>query len=182
MLAFRSVGIINTGSRDVFYGVGGLNTLRGYDFRDFYGSNVAGANLELRFPFVDELRFPFGPIRNIRGVVFLDAGTAWLTGDQFYDPDLQFVRAQPNLNGTFTNIPFKWWDGSRDQLQDLRATYGVGFQMYLIGGLQFNWCWAKRLPYTRYVNGSPIPGVIEFVPVDADTSNVVSEFFIAYDW
>ncbi len=182
VLAFRAVGIVNEGSRDVFYGVGGLNTLRGYDFRDFYGSNVAGANLELRFPFVDELRFPFWPVRNIRGVVFLDVGTAWLPGDQFYDPDLQFVRAQPNPDQTFTNIPFKWWDDTRDQLQDLRATYGVGFQMYLLGGWQFNWCWAKRLPYTRYVNGSLIPGVVELVPVDADVSSVVSEFFIAYDW
>ncbi len=181
LLAFRTVGIINTGGRDIFYGVGGLNTLRGYDFRDFYGSNVAGANLELRFPFVDELRFPFGPIQNIRGVVFLDVGTAWLPNDEFYDPDLQFVRAQPNPNGTFTNIPFSWWDDSRNQLQDLRATWGMGFQMYLLG-LQFNFTWAKRLPYTRYVNGSTIPGVVELVPVDADVSNAVSEFFIAYDW
>ncbi len=182
LLAFRTVGIINTGTRDVFYGVGGLNTLRGYDFRAFYGSNVVGANLELRFPFVDEMRFPFGPIRNIRGFAFLDVGTAWLPGDRFFDPDLQFVRQQPNLNGSFTTIPFKWWDDSRDQLQDLRATYGVGFQMYLLGGFQFNWCWARRLPYTRYVNGSLIPGVVDLVPVDADTSNLVSEFFIAYDW
>ncbi len=186
VLAFRTEGIINVGRRNVLYGVGGLNTLRGYNFRDFYGSNVAGANLELRFPFIDELRFPFGPIRNIRGVVFLDAGTAWLPDDQFYDPDLQSVRAQripgPNQTTTFANIPFSWWDGKRNQLQDLRASYGMGFQMYLIGGLQFNWCWAKRLPYTRYVNGSVTPGVVDLIPVDADVSNVYSQFFIGYDW
>jgi len=183
VLAFRTVGIVNKGGRDIFYGVGGLNTLRGYDFRDFYGSNVAGANLELRFPLIDELRFPFWMIRNIRGVVFLDAGTAWLPGDQFFDPDLQFVRAQPNGNGTFTNIPFSWWDDAHNQLQDLRATWGVGIQMYLIGGLQFNWCWAKRLPYTRYVPiDIPVSPFFELVPVDADVSGVYSSFFIAYDW
>jgi len=181
VLAFRAVGIVNKGGRDIFYGVGGLNTLRGYNFRDFYGSNVAGANLELRFPFVDELRFPFGPIRNIRGVVFLDAGTAWLPNDEFYDPDLQFVRAQPNQNGTFTNIPFSWWDDTNNRMQDLRATYGVGFQMYLIGGLQFNWCWAKRLPYTRYVDDDPT-SAIHLVPVESSIDGVRSEFFIAYDW
>jgi hypothetical protein len=183
VLAFRTVGIINNGSRDVFYGVGGLNTLRGYDFRAFYGSNVAGANLELRFPFVDELRFPFGPIRNIRGVVFLDAGTAWLPNDQFFDPDLQFVRAQPNpASGTYTNIPFSWWNHAYGEMQDLRATWGAGFQMYLIGGLQFNWCWAKRLPYVHYVDDPTTPLVFDLVPVKADVSQVYSEFFIAYDW
>ena len=182
VLAFRAVGIVNKGSREIFYGVGGLNTLRGYSFRDFYGSNVAGADLELRFPFVDELRFPFGPIRNIRGVVFLDAGTAWLPDDQFFDPDLQFVRAQPNPTGPPTNIPFSWWDDANDRMQDLRASWGVGFQMILIGGLQFNWDWSKRLPYTRYVNVSPIPGVIDLQPVSADVSTVYSEFYIAFDW
>lgn len=184
VLAFRAVGIVNKGGREIYYGVGGLNTLRGYDFRAFYGSNVAGANLELRFPFVDELRFPFGPIRNIRGFTFLDVGTAWLSGDQFYDPDLQFVRAQPiaTPNGTtYVNIPFSWWDDANNQLQDLRATYGVGFQMFLIGGLQFNWSWAKRLPYTRYVDDPLTPG-INLIPVNAAVEGMQSEFFIAYDW
>jgi Tol biopolymer transport system component len=186
VLAFRAVGIINKGGREIFYGVGGLNTLRGYSFRDFYGSNVAGANLELRFPFVDELRFPIGAIRNIRGVIFLDAGTAWLSNDQFYDPDLHFVRAQPvpgpNGSTSFVNIPFSWWDSTNNRMQDLRASWGVGFQMFFIGGLQFNWAWAKRLPYTRYVDVSPIPGVVNLQPVEADVSQVYSEFFIAYDW
>lgn len=187
VLAFRAVGIINTGGRQIFYGIGGINTLRGYDFRDFYGSNVAGANLELRFPFVDELRFPIGAIRNIRGVVFLDAGTAWLPGNEFYDPDLNFVRAQPIYDPTgtivsFVNIPFSWWDNANNRMQDLRASWGVGFQMFFLGGLQFNWVWAKRLPYTRYVNVSPIPGVVNLQPVEADTSTVYSQFFIAFDW
>jgi WD40 repeat protein len=182
VLAFQAAGIVNKGGRDIFYGVGGLNTLRGYNFRDFYGSNVAGASLELRFPFVDELRFPFGPLRNIRGVVFLDAGTAWLPGDEFFDPDLQFVRAQPNPDGTFTNIPFSWWDDTNNRMQDLRATYGVGFQLFFIGGLQFNWDWSKRLPYTRYVDNPLTPGVVDLVPVESSIDGWRSEFFIAYDW
>ena len=95
---------------------------------------------------------------------------------------MQFVRAQPNQNGTFTNIPFSWWDDTNNRMQDLRATYGVGFQMYLIGGLQFNWCWAKRLPYTHYVDDPLTRDVFDLVPVEADVSKVYSEFFIAYDW
>jgi len=185
VLAFRAFGIVNNGGREQFYGVGGLNTLRGYDFRAFYGSNVAGANLEIRFPFVDELRFPIGPIRNIRGFLFLDAGTAWLAGDTFYDPDLRFVRAQPVRTGlnsvTLTNIPFSWWDRQNDRMQDLRASWGAGFQFFFLGGLQFNWAWAKRLPYTRYVDDLSDP-LGHFVPVKADVSSVRSEFYITWDW
>ena len=32
---------------------------------------------ELRFPLVDRMQFPFGSIRNLRGVLFLDVGTAY---------------------------------------------------------------------------------------------------------
>ncbi len=164
LLAFRALGIKNTGERQIFYGLGGLNDLRGYDFRSLYGSNLVLSNLELRFPFVDEMRFPFGPIRDIRGFLFIDAGTAWLPNNQFYDPDLQIVRPV---------VPFTWWDHSRNQPEDLRASWGTGFQFLFIGGLQFNWVWAKRFPYTQIVAG---------VPVDADVSGFRSQFYITYDW
>jgi hypothetical protein len=139
-------------------------------------------NLELRFPFVDELRFPIGPIRNIRGFVFFDAGTAWLPDNQFYDPDLFGVRVQPNFNGTFTTIPFHWWDRKNDRMQDLRASWGSGFQFLFVGGLQLNWSWSKRLPYTRYVDDPTTPLVYDLIPVAADTGSVRTEFYITYDW
>ncbi len=172
LLAFRALGIVNTGDREIFYGIGGLNTLRGYDFRALYGSNVAAANIELRFPFVDELRFPIGPIRNIRGFLFLDAGTAWLPDDQFYDPDAEAVRL---------GIPFDFWDGDNNRLQDLRASYGAGFQFAFLGGLQLNWAWSKRLPYTRYVD-DPSTLIVDLVPVDADVGDLRNEFYITFDW
>jgi Tol biopolymer transport system component len=165
LLAFRAFGIVNRGERQIFYGIGGLNTLRGYDFRSLFGSNVAGANVELRFPFIDEMRFPFGPIRNIRGFLFVDSGTAWLPGGQFYDPDVPRVR---------TNIPFDWWDSKNHRLQDLRASYGAGFQFYFFGGLQFNWAWSKRVAYTSYPD--------DLTAVKADVGGVRSEFYIAWDW
>jgi WD40 repeat protein len=172
LLAFRALGIVNRGDRQVFYGVGGLNTLRGYDFRSLFGSNVAMANLELRFPFVDEMRFPIGPIRNIRGFLFLDSGTAWLPNGEFYDPDAFLVRP---------GIPFGWFDNKNDRLQDLRASYGAGFQFFFLGGLQFNWSWAKRIAYTRYVDDPATVG-FDLIPVKADPGGVRSEFYIAFDW
>ena len=159
-----------------------MNDLRGYDFRSFYGSNVATANLELRFPLVDELRFPFGPIRNIRGFLFFDAGTAWLPDNEFYDPDLQLFRLQPNATGPATIIPFHWWDHTNNRMQDLRASWGAGFQFFFVGGLQLNWSWSKRLPYTRYVDDPTTPLVTDLIPVEANTDSVRSEFYITFDW
>src|SRR5260221_10931500 len=123
------------------------------------------------------MRFPFGPIRDIRGFLFVDAGTAWLPNDQFYDPDLQAVRVQPI---TGANIPFSWWDRNNDRLQDLRATYGAGFQFFFLGGLQFNWAWSKRLPYTAFLNDPQNPGTL--IPVKADVGGVRSDFYITFDW
>ena len=183
LIAFRALGIANEGERQIFYGMGGLNDLRGYEFRDFYGSNVVQSNIELRFPFVDELRFPIGPIRNIRGFLFMDVGTAWLPGDQFYDPDLNAVRAEPQANGTFKIIPFDFWDGENNRLQDLRASYGFGVQFFFLGGLQFNWTWAKRFEYTRYVfEDDPLTPQLDLVPVRADPEGFESAFYIAFDW
>lgn len=173
LFAFRALGIVNRGDRQIFYGIGGLNTLRGYDFRSFFGSNVAAGNIELRFPFVDELRFPIGPIRNIRGFLFLDSGAAWLQNDQFYDPDLAAVRP---------NIPFDWWDSKNHRLQDLRASYGAGFQFLFLGGLQFNWSWSKRFPFTQYVDDPSTPGVFDLIPINADVGDVRSDFYITFDW
>ena len=182
LIATRLLGILNRGGRQIFYGVGGLNTLRGYGFRTLYGSNVAGAQMELRFPFVDELRFPIGPIRNIRGFLFLDLGTAWLSGDVFYDPDVRNFRVTETAPGVFTPIKFKWYDSTNNRLQDLRGAYGGGFQFFFLGGLQFNWAWAKRLPYTRYVDDPSTPLIYDPLPVKASLPPWENEFYIAFDW
>ena len=73
-----------------------------------------------------------------------------------------------------TNIPFDWWDGKNNRLQDLRASYGAGFQFYFFGGLQFNWAWSKRVTYTSYPD--------DLTAVKADVGGVRSEFYIAWDW
>jgi Tol biopolymer transport system component len=178
LFAFRLYGVVNEGDREIFYGIGGLNTLRGYDFRDFYGSNVAMGNVELRFPFVDELRFPFGPISDIRGFLFLDAGTAWLPEGQFYDPDLNGVRPP--------SFPFDWWDNVNNRPQDLRASYGAGFQFLFIGGLQLNWAWSKRFTYSGFdiIDDPTTPGIFDLIiaPVKRSSSGLHSEFYITFDW
>jgi Tol biopolymer transport system component len=179
LLAWRLAGVYNAGARQSFYGFGGINQLRGWDFREFFGSNLAWSNLEFRFPLVDELRFPFGAIRQIRGFLFLDVGAAWLQDDLWYDPELAGgqIREQPI---TGEPIPFKAWDSANDRLQDARGSYGYGFQFRFIGGLQFNWVWSHRLPYTRYV---PDPaGSGQLVPVKADTGGTRTDFYVVFDF
>lgn len=65
------------GDRDVFY-LGGPWTLRGYDYRQFFGRTTHLFNTELRFPLLDGLKvvLPFGPIEfpMFRGSLFFDAG------------------------------------------------------------------------------------------------------------
>lgn len=182
LIAWHLAGIINAGAQQSYYGLGGINQLRGYDFREFYGSRVAWSNLELRYPLVDELRFPVFPLRDIRGFFFLDAGAAYLADDAWYDPDLLNIRAQPLPGGGAEIIPFKPWDSENDRLQDLRASYGFGFQFLFLGGLQFNWTWAWRLPYTRYADVSTNPFTIDLQKIKADSGGARTSFYIVYDW
>ena len=76
----------NDGDQQNSYGFGGLNQLRGWEFREFIGSKLAWSNLELRFPLIDLMDFPFLRLIDIRGKLFLDVGTAWFENDVFYDP------------------------------------------------------------------------------------------------
>jgi Tol biopolymer transport system component len=57
--------------------------LRGYRYLQFRGTNQAVANMEFRFPFVEEIRFgfPFPSIRYLMGAFFADWGGAWTSGD-----------------------------------------------------------------------------------------------------
>jgi hypothetical protein len=177
LIAWRVSGVYNAGDRETFYGFGGINQLRGFDFRDFFGSRLAWSNFELRFPLVDEMRFPFFGLRSIRGFLFTDVGAAWLKDDLWYDPETQVFRVDPTTGEN--TIPFKFWDSDNNRFQDARGSYGYGFQFFFIGGLQLNWSWAKRLPYTRYVLD---PTGTALLPIKADTGGMQMNFYIIYDF
>ncbi|MFH0778581.1 MAG: BamA/TamA family outer membrane protein, partial [Candidatus Eisenbacteria bacterium] len=86
--AFRVVGAVSEGPDAQRFFAGGPYTLRGYEDFEFVGSRVVFFNGEFRFPFIDRLGFvwplPVG-FRNIRGVLFFDAGAAW-TDDETFKP------------------------------------------------------------------------------------------------
>jgi len=107
--AFRAFGGTATGTVPTVFAFGGLDNLRGSDYRAHIGNRIAYLNVELRFPLIDVLITGIGlNFGGVRGRVFFDVGGAWLEGEDF-----------------------KWWDDGR--LKDGRAAWGGGFTAYLLG-------------------------------------------------
>ena len=119
LIAARLFGAYSQGNYPNFYYFGGLNTVRGYDFRTIVGSQAAFANVEFRFPLVDVLATPLMVIQQMRGVLFFDIGAAKFENQNFSfrDPDGRFV--------------------------DPKASVGWGISFHLFG-LPLNWDFAKR--------------------------------------
>lgn len=78
-LAFRfALGGKEGSERVLPFWLGGPTTLRGYDLFEFVAPYVLLSSLEFRVPFLDNLKLSFPlplQIGNIRGVLFVDAGT-----------------------------------------------------------------------------------------------------------
>ncbi len=120
LFAFRLfAGMSDGNAPNVFY-FGGLDTLRGFDFRSEIGNRVFYLNSEFRFPLVDVIATPILLFQGIRGHIFVDLGGAWLK-DQ----------------------PFQFWDGANGRLKDGLSSFGAGFSIYFLG-LPWNVDFAKQ--------------------------------------
>jgi hypothetical protein len=183
LLAWRLAGIMSMGDLPNNYAMGGINQLRGFEFREFFGTQLVWSNLEFRFPLVDTMNFPILGLQNIRGFLFLDVGAAALAvpgltdnkATAFADPVFNLIRVDPE---------FSFWDTENSRLQDGRASYGFGFHFFFLGGLQFNWAWAQRLNYTQFIpiGIDPNTGFVEWEPSEADGGDLRMDFYIIYDW
>lgn len=100
--------------------IGGLDTVRGFDFRDFGGFRTFYANVEFRFPLVDQLAFPFLRFQGLRGVFFLDVGGAWFPEQE---PDFELLDGSTLVGGI--------------------AAFGYGMTVRFLG-LDLNFDFAKR--------------------------------------
>ncbi len=205
LLALRLAGAVSNGNGYSIYSMGGLNQLRGYDFREFFGNRISFLNLEYRFPLVDALAFPFGVIRDLRGFLFLDVGSAWFGGYQFYDPRLGFQLTgaiNGNLDpatvivdssGNPVNRHYKFWDSKNGQLGDGRASYGFGWGFYL-GPFQLTWSFAKQFSNTIEACNTTcdptVPGdcyvtnpcTVERIDDPFRKGGTVSQFYIAREF
>lgn len=79
LLATRLMGGASTGRDAQLFSMGGPYDLHGYEYEEFYGTRIALANLEFRFPLIDRMDLAVPPIRfgGIRGALFFDIGAAW---------------------------------------------------------------------------------------------------------
>jgi Tol biopolymer transport system component len=127
LIAARVYGAWSEGNFPSIHAFGGLNTLRGYDFRTFFGQYAGFANFEFRFPLVDVLATPIVVIQQMRGVLFADVGAAY-----FKDQDFRFME-----------------DG---RFRDGAASVGWGFSFNMFG-LPLNWDFAKRFDGKEFEGG-----------------------------
>ncbi len=129
-LAFRLFGAASDGNFPLPLYFGGLDTVRGFDFRSLVGDRAFYSNLELRFPLIDMLATPIFRFQGIRGVIFLDVGGAWFDDFQSFD----------------------FYDEDTDRLQDGVASYGYGLTIRLFG-LDLNLDFAKRWDFDSSSSG-----------------------------
>lgn len=120
-LAFRLFGGAAFGDFPAPFYFGGLDTVRGFDFRELVGDRAFFANAELRFPLVDVLATPVVAFRGIRGRLFLDVGAAY-----------------------FSEVgSFDFWNSDERRLEDGISSYGWGVTVDF-GGLDLNWDFAQQ--------------------------------------
>ena len=132
VFATRQWGAFSHGDTPRYFGVGGFGTIRGYDYKRLVGSRVVLTNAELRFPILDQLRFP-GDISfyGFRGKLFVDVGAVWSELDDF-DSDLDDPKTEIK-------------EGS------LAASYGMGINFWLIG-VEWHFEWARRTDFKESSN------------------------------
>jgi outer membrane protein assembly factor BamA len=110
-LAVRLLGAGSRGEDTQILRIGGPDTFRGADYGEIVGTRVAIGNFELRFPIIPSTEL-------IRGVVFVDAATAW---DTSFSPKLADSGGPLGLT-----------------LRDLNLAYGFGVRGYIGLPLRFD--------------------------------------------
>ncbi len=139
--AFRAFAGAVTGPDAKYYPyrLGGLYSLRGYDFLEFEGTKAFMLNLEYRFNFIEYLQFGVPSSWSpglIRGVIFADAGSAF---DSWHE--------------------YQAYDGRFGVTRDLHLSYGAGIQWamgFLFPGAVMKIEWAtpydmkRSLPLSKW--------------------------------
>ncbi|MGH9399629.1 MAG: hypothetical protein ACRD00_04630, partial [Thermoanaerobaculia bacterium] len=134
-LAVRIFGAASRGNFPDVYAFGGLDTLRGLDYRAQIGNSIAYGNFELRFPLIDYLILPIGGFRDIRGRAFIDIGGATLTNQPFQFWTTSGRDPRPAPANICANV-------SGPCLINGRSSFGFGFELNFLG-LPLHWDFAR---------------------------------------
>ena len=126
--------------KSYFY-LGGIDTIRGYDYEALVGTRIGLINLEVRIPLIDALHFGW-PVRwsigGIRGIAFADIGGAW--SDWQYGPENRF------------DIFVRDEEEKRIRLDDVKASIGIGMRLQL-GVFSVDFAAARNTDLTRLEPG-----------------------------
>jgi hypothetical protein len=131
-VALRVLAGASEGRDPQSFRVGGFSTIRGYRDFDLIGTRLAMVNVELRYPFIDQLGLsgplPLGSFR-MRGALFADLGTVW-------DGDVS---------------PRFWLRDERGRhLRDPYLGFGTGIRTWLFGlPVKLDVGWATDLDKVR---------------------------------
>jgi hypothetical protein len=133
LLAVRARGFYSTGDNPDYFYFGGNMELRGFPYYGFSGNQGFFANAELRIPIIDLALTPIGLIGPIRGTAFVGIGGAKYKGAPY-----TFSSSEPGfsyINDPVFGEPVTGW-----HLEDGRASYGFGLQMFFLGyPMHFDW-------------------------------------------
>jgi hypothetical protein len=150
LFALRARGYRSWGAAPNFLYFGGNSEMRGYDYLEFIGQNAVFANAELRYPIIEAMLTPIGVLGGVRGVFFFNIGGGWFNNT---NPPYRFATSKPATVTpvTYTSDPVTGLNSpvmgqtvtvTGFRLQDARASYGVGFETFLLGlPLHFDWSW-----------------------------------------
>jgi outer membrane protein insertion porin family len=117
VLALRAVVGVGSTPLPSFakYEIGGLGTIRGYDYKEFIGDNSLVFNVEYRFPLAE----------NLQAVLFADWGNAWDFGDSIGFGDLKFGKGVGIRFDTFLGpISIDYGFGEGDE--EGKAYFSIG--------------------------------------------------------
>ena len=134
-IAIRAFGGYAEGTTPSVYSIGGLDTIRGVDYRSLYGDRAYYANLEFRFPLVDILATPIFRFGGIRGRIFLDVGGAWL---DYQGQEHEMCSVEDGLL-------------LEDGTANACSSYGWGFTVRF-AGLDLNWDFAQTWDFSESVD------------------------------
>lgn len=117
VLALRAVAGFGSTSLPSFakYEIGGLGTIRGYEYKEFVGDNSLIFNIEYRFPIAE----------NLQAVLFADWGNAWDFGESIGFNDLKFGKGVGIRFDTFLGpISIDYGFGEGDE--EGKAYFSIG--------------------------------------------------------
>ncbi len=130
--AYRALAGMSVGEDPQSFRVGGFSTIRGFPDFDLIGTRLAMANIELRYPFVDNLGLvgplPIGNLR-LRGAIFADIGTVWNEG-----------------------VTPRFWvrDERGRHLRDPYFAFGTGIRSWIFGlPMKLDVAWAADLQQSK---------------------------------